>query len=242
MTFDGNVNVKQFGHAILHIDQFNEDYLIPMQDAKIKGFFSGCLYPELHGTYHIISSTDFVTEMRFSGKGFFSGTRNSFEAKVYRREDEEKTPLYLIRGQWSGKFTIHDCSTNTIIDTWNSDTAPKASSKTEDLETQDPWESRRAWKPVNEALEAGDMRKTVTEKSRIEEAQRSMRKKEAEAGTSWSPLFFSQMEGVKYKRFDALASAVGWNLCPEKTNGIWRVDRAKAENPTRPFHGQLRPS
>ena len=242
MTFDGNVNVRQFGHAILHLDQFDEDYLIPMPDARVKGFLSGCPYPELQGTSHIISSTGFVTEMRFSGQGFFSGTKNSFEATMYRREDGEKVPLYNIQGQWNEKFTIHDCSNNTIIDTWDSDNAPKATFELDDTEKQDQWESRRAWKPVIEALRSGNMRTTIAEKSKIEEAQRSMRKRETAAGTSWKPVFFSQIKGEDHKLFEALASAVSWKLYSEKTKGVWKVDREKAENATRPFHGDLQPS
>ena len=70
MSFTGSLNVKH-GHAILHIDKYDEDYLIPFPDCKIKGFLSGKLYPELSGTYHIISSTGFVSEIKFSGQGVF---------------------------------------------------------------------------------------------------------------------------------------------------------------------------
>ena len=242
MTFDGNVNVRQFGHAILHLDRFDEDYLIPMPDARVKGFLSGCPYPELHGTYHIVSSTGFVTEIRFSGEGFFSGTRNSFEARVYRRDDREKSPLYIIQGQWNGKFTIQDCSTNAIIDTWDADLTPKATLEIEDTDKQDSWESRRAWKPVIEALKSGNMRMTIAQKSKIEEAQRSMRKREAAAGIPWNPIFFYQVKEEDHKLFRSLAAAVSWKLYPEKTKGVWKIDREKAENPNRPFHGQLQPS
>ena len=241
MTFNGNINIKQTGHAIVHLDRFDEDYLVPMPDAKAKGFLSRQLYPELYGTYHIISSTGFVTEIVFSGKGYFQGKSNSFEAKMYRKEDKKKTPVYTIRGQWSGKFTIHDCSNDVDIETWDSDSAQKALLEIPDVETQDPWETRRAWKNVIEALKKGDMQKTIAEKSKVEEAQRSMRRKEATEGTTWTPLFFKQTDG-DYPLFEGLASTVDWKLRPEKTKGIWKVDREKAEHPTRPFHGLSKPS
>lgn len=47
MTFNGNINVKQTDHAMVHIDRYDEDYLIPIPDAKVKGFLAGHLYPEL---------------------------------------------------------------------------------------------------------------------------------------------------------------------------------------------------
>src|ERR1700712_1209244 len=99
MTFARSLSVKQTGHAMLHIDRRNEQHLISFPNFKIKGILSGTMYPEIDGTYHIISSSGFVTETRFFGKGFFSGKRNSLEAIMYRRDDESKKPLYVIRGQ-----------------------------------------------------------------------------------------------------------------------------------------------
>lgn len=135
MTFNGNINIKQTGHAIVHLDRFDEDYLISMPDAITKGFRSRHLYSVLYGTYHIISSTSFVTEIVCSEKGYFSGNTNSFEARMYRKEDKKKNPLYTIRGQWCGKFTIHDCSNGTDIETWDSETAQKALLEIPDVET-----------------------------------------------------------------------------------------------------------
>ena len=98
MTFNGNLNVKQAGHAMLHLDEYNEHHLIPFQNVQVKGFLSGHLYPEIHGTYYVVSSAGFISEITYSGKGFFSGARNSFEAKIYRRDDESKTPIYILKG------------------------------------------------------------------------------------------------------------------------------------------------
>lgn len=104
MSFSGSLNVKQTGHAVLHLDKYDEDYLIPFADCKVKGFLSGSLYPELGGTCQIISSTGFVSEIGFSGQGFFSGLRNSFKAKMYRATDNLKTTIFIASGQWSGEL------------------------------------------------------------------------------------------------------------------------------------------
>ena len=225
---------------MVHIDRFDEDYLIPMPNAKVKGFLSGSLYPELYGTYHIISSTGFVTEIVFSGKGYFSGMRNSFHAKMFHRGDQKKNPIYTIRGQWSGNFTIHECSVDKDVETWGPDSAPRAPLELPQPDFQDPWETRRAWKKVIEALQKGDMYNTIAEKSKVEEAQRAMRKKEASEGTKWQPVFFAQKDGED-ALFQTLASATNWKLCPERTKGIWKVDRIKAEQFIKPFHGELEP-
>ncbi len=65
MTFNGTISIVQTGHAVLHIDKYEEDHLIFLPNAKVKGFLSGCLYPELTGTYHIVSSSGYITVLRF---------------------------------------------------------------------------------------------------------------------------------------------------------------------------------
>lgn len=239
MTFDGNIKIKQNGHSMVHIDKYDEDYLIPIPGAKVKGLFSGRPYPELSGTYHLISSTGFVSDITFIGKGYFSGVKNSFEAKMYHRDDKKKSPIYTVHGQWNGRFTIRDCTSGTDIETCDLGFHEPAPLTIPDVAEQDPWETRRAWNGVIQALERGDMRGTTMEKSKIEEAQRALRKKEAAQGTEWEPLFFSPRGDDPI--FDDLASAVGWRIEKEKTKGVWKANREKAENAQKPYHGTLTP-
>jgi len=64
----------------------------------------------------------------------------------------------------------------------------------------------------------------MTEKSKLEEAQRAIRKAEPgpDHGTLWEPLFFTSSQDV-YHEFEELASATGWKLQPERTKGVWEV-------------------
>jgi oxysterol-binding protein-related protein 9/10/11 len=71
MTFDGSINIKQFGHATIHINEFDEDYLMPFPNVCVKGLLSGHLYPELVGNCAIVSLSGYVSEINFSGKGYF---------------------------------------------------------------------------------------------------------------------------------------------------------------------------
>jgi hypothetical protein len=61
--------------------------------------------------------------------------------------------------------------------------------------------------------------KVVTEKSRVENAQRQMRRKEAGEGSVWKPFLFSAL-GDHYPLFEKLGSAVSWKLEDGKTKGI----------------------
>ncbi len=240
MSFSGSLHVKQTGHAVLHLDKYNEDYLIPFPDCKVKGFLSGSLYPELEGTCHIISSTGFVSEISFSGQGFFSGKRNSFKAKMYRATDDLKSTLFTASGQWSGEFTIRNSNDETDIITCATAFSPVAPLQISDITAQDPWETRNAWKDVLAALVQGDMLKIIKEKTKLEEAQRAMRRKEAAEGTKWEPKFFSST-GDDDPVFHKLAATTGWQLHAERTKGVWRFDREKAEKAKKPFHADITP-
>ena len=112
------------------------------------------------------------------------------------------------------------------------------------LEEQDPWESRRAWKGVIDALNRGNMQATSDEKGKVENGQRAMRKREREEGLAeaegWEPTFFRRVEGDEV--FDRLAKPVGAELGKDKTVGVWKFDHAKAERARRPYRGDLTPT
>lgn len=240
MTFNGNINIRQTGHAILHIDRYDEDYLIPLPNVKVKGFLTGTPYPELLGTYHIIASSGFTAEVNFSESGYFYGERNRFAASLYRTADRSKKPIYTVSGQWSGKFTFRDEAAGRDIETYDANATRAAALELPDIEKQDPWESRKAWQKVIEALKKGDVQRTVTEKSKLEEAQRLLRKREASAGIVWQPALFTQKEDG-HPVFQKLASSQGIRLQADKTGGIWQFNRSGASSATKPYHGSLTP-
>jgi len=238
MTFNGYINIKQTGHAIVHIDKYDEDYLIPLPNVKVKGFLTGNPYPELIGKYHIISSSGFTSEINFNESGYFTGARNRFDAKIYRTEDKARNALYTVSGQWSGRFTFQNVADSTDIETYDVNAAKAAPLDLPCIEKQDPWESRRAWQNVLEALTRGDVQRTVAEKSKVEEAQRALRKREASEGIVWTPALFMQREGG-YQVFERLASSQAIKLEADKTGGVWQFNRASKA--TKPHHGVLTP-
>lgn len=245
MTFSSSVDIKQVGHAILTIDQYDETYLIPLPDVKVRGFLSGRLYPEVLGTYTIVSSSGYVSEMTFSGAGVFRGKKNTFEAKMYRKDDPRKTAVYEVAGVWSEGWTIKDSATGEVLEKYDVDAVENrpAPMDIEPVERQDPWESRRAWGGVIDALDKGDFRQTVAEKSKLEQAQRRMRAEEKQNGDAWAPLLFTSKEGAQHDVFHRLAKGTGWKLHDEKTKGVWRVDDARIAGGRmpKPFRGGLTP-
>lgn len=247
MTFSpakGGVHVRQVGHAVYHVDRYDEDYLIPLPDVKVSGFLSGRLYPEAQGTYTIVSSSGFVSEIKFSGAGLTYGKKNSFEARIYRKDDAKKRSVYEVSGVWSEGWTVRDPRKGgQVVEEYVLD-APEnmpAICDVPPLEEQDPWESRRAWAGVISGIENGDFRQTASEKSRLEQAQRQMRTREAGSGQEWEPLLFASRHGDDHATFHRLAEGTDWKLDHDRTKGVWRIDDARLRDLQRPFRGELTP-
>lgn len=225
-SFGRTINVKQIGHAILHLDAYNEDYLITLPSLHIEGLITGSPYVELNKSTYIISSTGFTSRVDYSGKGWVSGKKNSFTATLYPH-GKEKDALYSVEGQWSDQFTIKDTRTKKLVDSYNAKAQPKTPLSVAPLEQQNPLESRRAWRKVADAITKGDMDTTSSEKSLIENTQRAMRKQEKEEGREWERSFFSKKE--RHELFERLNREIpGGEIDAEKTNGIWFFDDAKA--------------
>lgn len=218
--------MKQIGHAILEIVPFNETYLITLPSLHIESLIYGNPYVELNKANYIISSTGFTAKIDYSGKGWLSGKKNSFTASLYPT-GKEKDPLYIIEGQWTNTFTIHDATKKHggEIETYNAKTSKTTPLTVRPIDQQDRYESNRAWQHVAAAISKGDMDTVGFEKSKIENAQRELRKKEQSEGREWERRFFRRVETCPI--FETLASPLGEKIEGDKTGGIWRFDQAK---------------
>jgi hypothetical protein len=240
ITFNGNVHIKQSGYAITHIERFDEDYLIPLPSVKVKGVLTGTPYPELEGTYSIVSSTGIISEVKFQGKNMlFGGNKHGFEAQVYHKNQPYET-LYTASGHWNGHFSFHDARTGKEIDTFDTMKERTTPITVAPPSEQDPWESRRAWSGVLEALSQGDMKGTVSAKAEVEEGQRTIRHDEEVQSKAWSTLFFQRYE--RDSLVDRLSGPDHESFSVDSEGGIWKLDREAMKNRRRPYHGDLLPT
>lgn len=241
ITFNGTVNIKQIGHAVLHLDAFDEDYLIPLPNIHVKGVVTGSPYPELTDSYSIVSSSGLIADVDFSGKGLLgmTGKKNHFEATVHRVEDKKrKDVLFSGEGSWSDSFTFKD-SNGKEIESYDVTTASTTEFRTLPLDKQDPWESRRAWAGVINGIHTGDMQTIANNKTSLEEAQRALRKQSETREAAWTPLFFqNEKSNPKAER---LLAMIGAPSDSQATLGSWRFDPRKANTLERPWRGPLTP-
>lgn len=240
ITFSGNVSIKQKGYAILHVDKYDEDYLMPVPNVKVKGILGGRPYPELAGSYSLISSTGYVSHIKFEGKSMWGGgEKNGFEARMFHADRPNET-LYEAEGVWNGESTFEDARTGKQIEKLDFATLKTLPLHIEDLAEQDPWESRRAWGDVIAALKRGDMKTAANAKSVVEQGQREMRKDEAANGTKWETRFFKAVD--RDEVFDKLSKYDKSSFTVDRAGGIWKVDKEAIKKAQKPYHGNLLPT
>lgn len=191
-----SINVKQYGHALLQFEDLNETYLITLPPLHIEGLIVASPFVELEGTSYIQSSSGYLTVIEYAGRGYFSGKKNSFKARIYPDKlasANKENALATISGQWSGKSYIEKGSSTPSS---KNELFYDASAKTPEhllvkpISEQNPLESRRAWEKVASATKQGDYDLISKEKTLIENEQRELRKKERESGTSWNVRWF----------------------------------------------------
>ncbi|SMN20216.1 similar to Saccharomyces cerevisiae YPL145C KES1 Member of the oxysterol binding protein family, which includes seven yeast homologs [Maudiozyma saulgeensis] len=190
------LGVKQLGHAMLHVK--DESFLITLPALHIEGILMAAPFVELNSKSIIQSSSGLVTVIEYSGRGYFSGKKNTFKAKLYKSVEDLNAngyPLYTMSGQWSGVSKIANGETGeergTFYDAVNH---PTEHIYVKPIEEQNPLESRRAWEKVAEGITFGDMTMISQEKGKIENHQRELRKQEEEEGTEWKRRWFKEVD------------------------------------------------
>lgn len=193
-----SVNVKQFGHALLKYKGINENYLITLPPLHVEGLLLASPFVELEGKSIIQSSSGYITIIEYAGKGYFSGKKNSFKARIFKdfkSSLRKENALYTISGQWSGKSTIAKGSSASSKDCeffFDAKLKNPEHLRVKNIEDQHPLESRRAWKEVADAIKSGDYNAIHQKKSLLENKQREERKREKEQGIKWETRWFEE--------------------------------------------------
>ncbi|KAE8146556.1 hypothetical protein BDV25DRAFT_48768 [Aspergillus avenaceus] len=245
-SFSSTIQIKQIGHALLTLTPPNADkndpaqreqYLITLPALHIESLIYGTPFVELEKSTRIVSSTGYMAKIDYSGKGWLSGKKNTFTAILYNENEGEKKPLYTVDGQWSKQFTIKNARTKEEVETYSVEDNKTKPLQLAPLEEQDLYESRRAWRDVASGIERGDMDAVSVAKSKIENAQRELRKVEKSEGREWERRFFNRVDENEDQGFSQLAKKAGLaSLESEKTGGVWRFAPERANGAAPPYH------
>ncbi|KAK5947045.1 hypothetical protein PMZ80_001191 [Knufia obscura] len=240
-----SVHIQSTGFALKTIEKYDEHYLLPLPDFKVKGVLS-TPYPELSGEWYIPSTNGYMSKIDFTGgHGFLGGgKKHEFTAILYREEDGPKHPVYSITGCWNTEFTIRDERSGKDIEHFSvvehSSNLPEL--KLPPLEEMDPWETRRAWHDTQEAIRMNDFNRVKAAKSHLEQGQRNMRKEEETNGRTWQPVFFKNTNSHEVvKKLMAKTPGQDFSKTMEGTNGAWMFNHDAYQKADRPFHAGLEP-
>lgn len=244
-SFSRTIHIKQIGHSLLTLHPPGSDtpetYLITLPALHIENLIYGAPFVELGKFTHVVSSSGYTAKLDYAGKGWLSGKKNTFTAAIWESaKGSEKAPLYSLDGQWSDTYTLKegDGKKGKELETIKTKDVKLSKLILAPLEEQDPLESRKAWRSVARSIEKGDMDATSYYKSRIENAQRALRKQEQEENRAWQQVYFSNSETSdpfeqQIQKLVKVATShhlYYWEgVAPEKTNGIWRFDPKKAD-------------
>ena len=252
-SFSRTIHVKQIGHALLTFTPLDskekESYLISLPHLHIENLIYGAPFVELGKFIHVASSSGYIAKLDFSGRGWLSGKKNTFSANIWHESTSESNSVYSADGQWSDTFHLKEGHGKKAkeIDKFKPADIKLSRLEVAPLEEQDVFESRRAWASVSKSINKGDMDQTSHFKSRIENAQRALRKREADEKREWKRVFFSTVSAKDSgeETFQRLVKMItgpsmganNWDgVGADKTAGVWRFDDQKAAEAKRPFH------
>lgn len=214
----GSINVKQVGHAVLRVPSADKKgetiYLITLPNLVIEGLIWGSPYIELGSTSYISSSSGYVAEIHYSGKGYFSGKAHTFKAAI-APAGQLKHPLYSIEGDWSAVSKFKGASPDGGKDGvfWDAD-GEREELTVKPIEEQGPMESRKVWQKTAEGIKSQNYEAASKDKSRIENEQRQKRKDETAAGTPHQLEYFVHI--AEDKEYTDLAAKFGGKPATEE--------------------------
>ena len=79
-----SINIKQYGHALLKYPEIDETFLITLPPLHIEGLITAAPFVELEGISYIQASSGHIAVIEYSGRGWISGKKNTFKARIYR--------------------------------------------------------------------------------------------------------------------------------------------------------------
>lgn len=172
------------------------EYDITMPNMYARGILFGKMVLEL-GDSSIVrnSQTGMSCDVEFKTKGFFSGSYNSIAGKIKSPKGE----IGDISGHWSDVMEIHRKGTKSkevLFDAHHTSVTQKSVTPEAD---QQPFESRRLWSKVTQAIKANDIDAATEAKTAIEDAQREQARLRDERGEKFVPKYFKLSERGEWR-------------------------------------------
>eukprot|EP00298_Acanthocystis_sp_HF-20_P012484 c19911_g1_i3.p1 GENE.c19911_g1_i3~~c19911_g1_i3.p1 ORF type:complete len:393 (+),score=138.74 c19911_g1_i3:32-1180(+) len=186
--------------TVCFLSRDNEIYESTSPSLYVSGFILGPMRLELGGdTYVTCSKTGYKAAISFRRKPSLYGQYNEVSGQVF---DRDQNVTHTISGNWTSTFTITNNLTkekSEFLDVQSLQNFPLEAFEVEG----DPFQSRRLWADVTQALSDNNLNLATTHKVSLEERQRRGKKKREETNKEWRTKLFEKQEGnyvFRYKR------------------------------------------
>lgn len=212
MGFKTGPRIERPGNLVLSLDGHGEEYAMTIPTMQLTGFVPPPPYPELEGTVYIVGNNGISSEVEFVGKGWLSGKKNSFKAKVFEEgKGGKKEVIFKVEGQWQGgSWKVTDAKGKALgseVDTDGTLVLERVTSKP--VAEQGQFESGRLWEKAVEAIKRGDMPSVKNEVDKVVAANQAAKE----------PRLFKQ---ARWTEVEELLGKFGQAIQKEETKGIWR--------------------
>ncbi|XP_004834987.1 oxysterol-binding protein-related protein 11 [Heterocephalus glaber] len=183
-----SIGVTMVGEGVLSLLEHGEEYTFSLPCAYARSILT-VPWVELGGKVGVsCAKTGYSASITFHTKPFYGGKLHRVTAEV--KHNLSNTVVCRVQGEWNGilEFTYSNGETKCVDLTRLAVTRKRV----RPLEKQDPFESRRLWRNVTEALSHAEMDKATEHKRALEERQRAEERLRAEAGAAWRTRYFTK--------------------------------------------------
>ncbi|XP_004640756.1 oxysterol-binding protein-related protein 11 isoform X1 [Octodon degus] len=183
-----SIGVTMVGEGVLSLLEHGEEYTFSLPCAYARSILT-VPWVELGGKVGVTcAKTGYSASITFHTKPFYGGKLHRVTAEV--KHNASSTVVCRVQGEWNSvlEFTYSNGETKCV----DLSKLAVTRKRVRPLEKQDPFESRRLWKSVTEALSRAEMDLATEHKRVLEERQRAEERLRAESGTPWSTRYFSK--------------------------------------------------
>ncbi|XP_059822341.1 oxysterol-binding protein-related protein 11 isoform X2 [Hypanus sabinus] len=183
-----SIGVVMIGEGLLCLLDHGEEYTFTLPCAYARSILT-VPWVELGGKVNVnCAKTGYSAAITFHTKPFYGGKLHRVTAEV--KHNTTNTVVCRVQGEWNGvlEFTYSNGDSRTIDVT----KLPVTKKRVRPIKKQGPFESRRLWQHVTEALRVKNIAKATEHKSLLEERQRSEARHRAETETPWKTKYFHQ--------------------------------------------------
>ncbi|XP_040295329.1 oxysterol-binding protein-related protein 11 isoform X2 [Bufo bufo] len=183
-----SIGVTMVGEGVLHLLDYDEEYTFTLPCAYARSILT-VPWVELGGKVNVnCCKTGYSAAITFHTKPFYGGKLHRVTGEV--KHNPTNSVVCKIQGEWNSVLEFTSSSGDPrCVDLTK---LPVTRKRVRPVEMQGPFESRRLWSHVTEALMAKDLEKATEHKRVLEERQRAEERHRAETETAWKTKYFNK--------------------------------------------------